>query len=176
VLLDLILTNKDGLVGDVKVGGRLGCNDCEIVELKILSGRTKAKSRIATIDYQRANFDLFQDQLGGVSWARVHCCIPKSRKLRNECRRPVWMNRELTDKIKGKKKVYEMEEEVPSSWEEYRSVVRACRDASRKAKAHLKLAKGVEGIKGSFLFVCVVFLFVCFVFFKYVSSKRKTRE
>jgi len=26
-LLDLVLTNKEGLVGDVKVGGRIGCSD-----------------------------------------------------------------------------------------------------------------------------------------------------
>ncbi|GAB0207738.1 hypothetical protein GRJ2_003239500 [Grus japonensis] len=27
MLLDLVLTNKEGLVGDVKVGGSLGCSD-----------------------------------------------------------------------------------------------------------------------------------------------------
>ncbi|GAB0207135.1 mitochondrial enolase superfamily member 1 [Grus japonensis] len=36
VLLDLVLTNKEGLVGDVKVGGSLGCSDHEMVEFRIL--------------------------------------------------------------------------------------------------------------------------------------------
>jgi len=31
-LLDLVLTNKEELVEDVKVGGRLGCSDHEMVE------------------------------------------------------------------------------------------------------------------------------------------------
>ena len=35
-LLDLVLTNKEGLMEDVKVGGRLGCSDHEMVEFIIL--------------------------------------------------------------------------------------------------------------------------------------------
>ena len=37
-LLDLVLINKEGLVEDVKVGGRLGCRDHEMVEFRILHG------------------------------------------------------------------------------------------------------------------------------------------
>ena len=51
-----------------------------------------------------------------------------------------------------------------SSWEEYRSVVRACRDVMRKAKAHLEMKLAKE-IKDNMEF-----------FFKYVKSKRKTRD
>ena len=36
--LDLVLTNKEGLVGHVKVGGSLGCSDHEMVEFRILCG------------------------------------------------------------------------------------------------------------------------------------------
>jgi len=51
-----------------------------------------------------------------------------------------------------------------SPWEEYRSVARACRDAMRKAKAHLemRLAKEIKDNKKGFL--------------KYVNGKRKTRD
>lgn len=31
VLLNLVLTNKEGLVGGVKVGGSLGCSEHEMV-------------------------------------------------------------------------------------------------------------------------------------------------
>jgi len=37
-LLDLVLTNKEGLVEDVKVRGRLGCSDHEMVEFRNLRG------------------------------------------------------------------------------------------------------------------------------------------
>lgn len=61
MLLDLVLSNKDGLVRDVKVRGNLGYGDHEVVEFKILYGRSKAQSRIGTLDFWRANFDLFWD-------------------------------------------------------------------------------------------------------------------
>ena len=70
-LLDLILTNKEGLVKEVKVGGSLGCSDHEMVEFEILSGGSKAKSRNATLDFRRANVDLLHDLLGAIPWARV---------------------------------------------------------------------------------------------------------
>ena len=45
------------------------------------------------------------------------------------------------------------------TWEEYRNVVRACRDATRKAKAHLelKLARDIKDNKKAF--------------FNYISNK-----
>ncbi|XP_048787424.1 uncharacterized protein LOC125686903 [Lagopus muta] len=185
VLLDLILTNREGLVREVKVRGSLGCSDHEMVEFKILSGRSKAKSRIAILDFRRANFDLFRDLLGAVSWARVlegkgACeswsafkqlffqaqdrCVPVRKKSGKGGRRPVWMSKELVCKLKGKKKAHEMWKKGLTTWEEYRNVVRACRDATRKAKARLELnlAKGIKDNKK--------------VFFKYINSKRKTRE
>jgi len=65
-LLDLILTNKEGLVEDVKVGGRLGCSNHEMVEFRILRGRSRAISRIKTLDFRRAKFGLFKELLGGI--------------------------------------------------------------------------------------------------------------
>ncbi|XP_040400941.1 uncharacterized protein LOC121063970 [Cygnus olor] len=50
-----------------------------------------------------------------------------------------------------------------TTWEEYRDTVRVCRDATRKAKAHLELSLArdfKDNKKG---------------FFKYISRKRKTR-
>ncbi|GAB0188533.1 mitochondrial enolase superfamily member 1 [Grus japonensis] len=87
-----------------------------------------------------------------------------SKKSSKGGRRPAWMSKELLEKLKGKKKVYRMWKKGLDTWEEYRNVVRVCRDATRKAKAHLELnlARDVkENKKG---------------FFKYISSKRKNRE
>lgn len=67
VLLDPVLTNRDGLVRDVKVRGSLGCSNREMVEFKILGGRSKARSRIAALDFWRTNFDLLQGLPGGIS-------------------------------------------------------------------------------------------------------------
>jgi len=57
-----------------------------------------------------------------------------------------------------------MWKEGQATWEEYRNVVRACRDAMRKAKVHLdlNLARDVKNNKKGF--------------FKYFRCKRKTRD
>jgi len=41
----------------VKVGGRLGCSDHEMVEFRILYGGSRVISRIKTLDLRRANFE-----------------------------------------------------------------------------------------------------------------------
>ncbi|GAB0208703.1 mitochondrial enolase superfamily member 1 [Grus japonensis] len=74
------------------------------------------------------------------------------------------MSKELLEKLKGRKEVYRMWKKGLATWEEYRDAVRECRDATRKAKAHLalNLARDVKDNKKGF--------------FKYISSKRTTRE
>lgn len=66
VLLDLVLTNKEGLCGNVKAGGILGWSDHEMVEFKILCEISKAISRIAILDFRRANFNFLKNLFGGI--------------------------------------------------------------------------------------------------------------
>jgi len=169
----------------VKVGGRLGCSDHEMVEFRILRGGSKAISRIKTLDLRRANFGLFKELLGGIPWARAledrgvqECwslfkrhfhraqerCIPLRKKCSKGGRRPAWLNRELLAELKWKRNVHGMWKDGQTAWEKYRNVVRACRDVTRKAKAHLefKLARNVKNNKKGF--------------FNYISSKRKARD
>ncbi|GAB0208218.1 hypothetical protein GRJ2_003287500 [Grus japonensis] len=62
-MLDLVLTNKEGLVGDVKLKGSLGCSDHEMVEFRILRAARRARSKLTTLDFRRADFGLFRDLL-----------------------------------------------------------------------------------------------------------------
>jgi len=71
MLLDLVLTNKEKLIEDVKVGCSLSCSDHEMVEFRILRRGSSARSRIKSLDYRRANFGLFKDLLGGIPWVRT---------------------------------------------------------------------------------------------------------
>ncbi|KFZ57322.1 hypothetical protein N321_09184, partial [Antrostomus carolinensis] len=138
---------------------------------------------VATLDFRRANFNLFKDLIGCIPWIRgvlegkeaqeswltfkylflqaQVLCIPK--KSGKSGRKPAWMSKELMEKLKGKREVYEMWKKGLATWEEYRNAVRACRDATRKAKAHLELnlAKDVKDNKKDF--------------FKYINNKRQTR-
>ncbi|PKU30494.1 rna-directed dna polymerase from mobile element jockey-like [Limosa lapponica baueri] len=63
-LLDFMLTNKEGLAGDVKVKGSLGCSDHEMVEFRILRGR-----RRGFVFYSHGTFfdKIFYKQLEEVS-------------------------------------------------------------------------------------------------------------
>jgi len=70
-LLDLVLIKKEGLVDDVKAGDTLSCSDHEMVEFRILCGGSRVISRITTLDFRRANFDLFKELLGEIPWARA---------------------------------------------------------------------------------------------------------
>jgi len=179
-LLDLVLTNKEGLVEDVKVGGRLSCSDHEMVEFRILRGGSRAISSIKTLDFRIVNFGNFKELLGGIPWARalegrgVQECWSLFKQhflhaqeqcihVRKGGKRPAWLNKELLVEIGCKRKVHGMWKERKATWEEYNYVVRACRDATRNAKAHLelKLAKDVKNKKG---------------FFNYISIKRKARD
>ena len=67
-------------------------------------------------------------------------------------KRPVGMSKELTDKLKGKKNIHDQWKKGLSTCKEYRNVVSACRDATRKAKAllELNLAKEVKDIMKGF--------------------------
>ena len=67
-------------------------------------------------------------------------------------KRPVGMSKELTDKLKGKKNIHDQWKKGLSTCKEYRNVVSACRDATRKAKAlsEFHLAKEVKDNKKRF--------------------------
>ena len=76
----------------------------------------------------------------------------------------MWMRKELLAGLRWKRKVFGMWKEGQATWEEYGNIVRACREAMTKDKAHLELslARDVKDNKKGF--------------FEYIISKRKTRE
>jgi len=74
-----------------------------------------------------------------------------NKKSSKGSRRPAWMSKELLAKLKWKRTVHGMWKEGQTTWEEYRNIVRACREATRKAKPHLELnlarEKGRPGLR-----------------------------
>lgn len=64
-LQDLLLTEKEELIGDVKVKGSHGCSHHKMVEFKILRDVSKVNSRITALDFRRKTFGLFKDLLVG---------------------------------------------------------------------------------------------------------------
>ena len=67
-LLDLLFTNSEGLLGDVKAGDCLGQSDHETVEFSILGDVRRVTSKTAVLNVQRADFDLFRMLVARVPW------------------------------------------------------------------------------------------------------------
>jgi len=57
--LDLLLTNREGLVGYVVVGGSLGLSDHEMIEFLIRGEVKRGVSKTTTMDFWRADFGPF---------------------------------------------------------------------------------------------------------------------
>ena len=69
--LDLLFPNREGLVGDVEVGGCLEQSDHDMVEFSILGGGKRESDKTATLDFRRADFELFRRLVGRVPWGSV---------------------------------------------------------------------------------------------------------
>ena len=70
-LLDLVLTNAEESIREVKIGGSLGCSDHALVEFVISKNVDLAKSRARTLCFRRANFQLLKKLLSGIPWETV---------------------------------------------------------------------------------------------------------
>ena len=66
--------------------------------------------------------------------------VPMCRKTNRQGRRPIWLNRELLLGHGKKNRIYHLWKKGQVTQEEYRGLIRLCREETRKAKAQLKLS------------------------------------
>jgi len=78
-LLDLLFTNREGLVGDVVVGGCLGLSNHEMIDFLILGEVKRQVSEITAMEFWRADFGLFrmlvERQEAGVQPVQTRTCV-----------------------------------------------------------------------------------------------------
>ncbi|CAM5177685.1 unnamed protein product [Eretmochelys imbricata] len=184
-LLDLLLTNREELVGETKVDGNVGGSDQEMVEFRILTQGRKESSRIRTLDFRKAHFDSLRELMGRIPWQNnmrrkgvqkswlyfkesllrlQGQTIPMCRKNSKHGRQPAWLNSEILADLKHKKETYKKWKIGQMTRDEYKNIARACRSEIRKAKSHLELqrARDVKSNKKGF--------------FRYVSNKKEVKE
>ena len=89
--------------------------------------------------------------------------IPKSRKTSQCARSPDWLNRDLWLELKNKREVYGLWKSGQATYDDYRYIVKLCREKIRKAKAQLELNL-VTKVKDNNKY-----------FYKYINSKRRAR-
>jgi len=56
--------NASERFGDVKTGGSLGCSDGSLVEFTVLREEGRAKSKVRTLNFRKAKFQLFKEPVG----------------------------------------------------------------------------------------------------------------
>ncbi|CAM4545620.1 unnamed protein product [Lepidochelys olivacea] len=184
-LLDLLLTNREELIGEAKVDGNLGGSNHEMVEFRILTQGRKESSRIQTLDFRKADFDSLRELMGKIPWENnmrgkgvqeswlyfkesllrlQGQTIPMCRKNSKYGRRPAWLTSEILAALKYKKGAYKKWKIGQMTRDEYKNIAWACRSEIRKAKSHLELqlARDVKSNKKGF--------------FRYVSNKKKVKE
>ena len=54
-MLHFVLTDKEGLVGNVKLKGSLGYSDHEMVEFRILRAARRKQSKLTTPDFSKTD-------------------------------------------------------------------------------------------------------------------------
>lgn len=63
-----MLTNKEGLAGNVTFEGRFDYSGHEKVEFRILRGRSRVKSKITALGFRGSEFGPFNDLLSRFPW------------------------------------------------------------------------------------------------------------
>ena len=56
-----MVTNASELIGDVKIGGSVGCSDHTLGEFAVLRDMGQAKSKVRTLNFRKAKFQLFKE-------------------------------------------------------------------------------------------------------------------
>ncbi|KAK4818026.1 hypothetical protein QYF61_004150 [Mycteria americana] len=184
-MLDLMVTNASELISDVKIGGSLGCSDHALVEFTVLRDMGQARSIVRTLNFRKANFQLFKELVSRTPWETVlrdkgpeqswqifkdafhkaqELLVPRCRKSGKEGKRPAWLNRDLLVKLKSKREMHRQWKQGRETWEEYRDTAQMCRDGVRKAKVQLELnlARDAKNNKKGF--------------YRYINQKRKVKE
>ena len=113
--------------------------DHKMLEFKTLRVSKRALSKLVPLDFRRADFELFRELFGRVTWDRAlgergiqeswsvskdHLlqakkqCILRKRKAGKNARTLPWISKELLDLLKHKKKVYTEWKEEQVIWED----------------------------------------------------------
>ncbi|KFR11850.1 hypothetical protein N306_05276, partial [Opisthocomus hoazin] len=142
----------------------------------------KARSIVRTLNFRKANFQLFKELVSRTPWETVlrdkdaeqswqvvkdafhraqELSVPRCKKSGKEGKRPAWLSPDLLVKLKGKRELHKQWKQGLASWEEYRDTAHLCRDEVRKAKEQLELNLA-RNAKNSF--------------YRYVIQKKKVEE
>jgi len=65
---DIILTNANKLVGDIRIGKCLDCGGSAMVEFMLWRNTRQAKNKIRMLHFRKANIQLFRELVKETPW------------------------------------------------------------------------------------------------------------
>ncbi|PKU46875.1 nedd4-binding protein 2-like 2 [Limosa lapponica baueri] len=126
VILDLLVANTSEFIGNVKLGGSLGCSDHALVEFAVLRDICRGKSKVRTLNFRKEKFQVFKELVNRTPWETAlrdmgveqslqvfkdaflntqELSTPRRKKSEKEGKRPTWLSRDLLVKLKGKTEI-----------------------------------------------------------------------
>lgn len=127
-----------------------------VVGFTILRDTGQVKSRVRTLNFGRARFQLFKELVDGAPWETAprvkgaekswqrfegiflrvqELSIPTCKKWGKEGRRPAWLSEDLLVEPKCRKEMHGQWTQGHVPWEEDRDTAQMCRDGLRRASA-----------------------------------------
>jgi len=108
-----MITYASDFVGDIKTEGSLGCSNHALVEFTVLRDMQKSRSVVRTLNFRKANFQLFKKLVSRTPWETVlrnrgpkqswqvfkdtfhraqELSVPRCKKSEKEGKRPAWLS------------------------------------------------------------------------------------
>ena len=160
-------------MGNVKLKGSLGCSDHEMVEFKILRAARRVHGKLTTLDFRRADSDVFQNLLDRVPWDKAlqgrgvqeswlifkdhllqasGAMHPNKEEVRQKCQVASMDEQGVPGQTQAQKGSLQRVEARTGSLGRIQRNCPSRQGSIRKAKAlsELNLASDVEGNKNSF--------------------------
>ena len=183
-ILDLILCDREGVINTVRMRGRLGKSDHEMITFWATVDANRTIDARPTYDHYRANYNGMRAALEGETWEaleqrdvnvswkyikeRIHGLFEEFTPLRRPRRNgdPPWMNSNIRKAVRDKRRAWSKWKRTgrESDGEEYRKKEKNLKKTIRSKKNEWE-RKIVEKRKSSPK-----------LFFKQINRTRKTRE
>jgi len=80
-----MFTDSSELIGDIEIGGSLGCRHHTLVEFTVLRGIGQAKSKVRNMNFRKANFQLFKKLVSRTPWEMSGMSARKGRSKKAYC-------------------------------------------------------------------------------------------
>jgi len=121
----------------------------------------RGTSKTTTVEFRSTDFSLFRMLVQRVPWERVlkgkgvqagwtffkeqvlkaqEQTVPMCRETNRRGRQSAWLSRELLLGLRRKRRVYHVWKKGQATQEEYKGLIRSCREEIRKANAQLQLS------------------------------------